>query len=85
MLSVILLSNLISTTLYFKCECAFDLWQQLKLAFELEPDLQVSWAGAGSGLLTIMLEKLQLFHFSVVLLKMDGFAIDENGQVVFHF
>ena len=33
------------TTLYFKCELASDLWQQLKLAAELESDLRdaVDW------------------------------------------
>ena len=28
------------TTLYCKCGQAFDLWQQLELAFELQSDLQ---------------------------------------------
>ena len=27
------------TTFYSKCDRASDLWQELKLAFELEPDL----------------------------------------------
>ena len=33
------------TTLYSKCDQASDLWQQLELASELEPDLQdtVDW------------------------------------------
>ena len=33
------------TTLYYKCDQAFDLWQQLELAFELKPDLgdTVDW------------------------------------------
>ena len=33
------------TTLYYKCEQACDLWQQLELASELESDLQdtVDW------------------------------------------
>ena len=33
------------TTLYFKCDWASYLWQQLELAFELESDLQdtVDW------------------------------------------
>ena len=33
------------TTLYFKCDQAFDLWQQLELASELESDLRdtVDW------------------------------------------
>ena len=38
MLSVILLSMLI-ILLYSKCDQAFDLWQQLELASELESDL----------------------------------------------
>ena len=35
------------TTLYSKCDQASDLWQQLKLASELESDLQdiVDWRG----------------------------------------
>ena len=39
MLSAILLSMLIYTTLYSKCDQASDLWQQLELASELESDL----------------------------------------------
>ena len=45
------------TTLYSKCDQASDL-RQLELAFELESDLQDTVAGAGSGLLISMLEKL---------------------------
>ena len=35
------------TTLYFGCDQASDLWQQLELASELESDLQgtVDWVG----------------------------------------
>ena len=43
------------TTLYFKCDHASDLWQQLELAFELESDLR------DSGLLISMLGKLSWF------------------------
>ena len=32
-------------TLYSKCDWAFDLWQQLELAFELESDLQDTGLG----------------------------------------
>ena len=46
------------TTLYSKLIMAFDLWQQLELASELESDLRDTWTGAGSGLLISMLEKL---------------------------
>ena len=44
MLSVILLSMLV-ILLYSKCDQGSDLWQQLELASELEPNLQdtVSW------------------------------------------
>ena len=45
------------TTLYSKCDQASDL-RQLELASELESDLQDTVAGAGSGLLISMLEKL---------------------------
>ena len=50
-LSVTLLSMLM-ILLYSKCDQAFDLWQQLKLASELESDLRETlWTGAESGLL----------------------------------
>ena len=39
-------------TLYSKCDQASDLWQQLKLASELESEIRDTvWTGAGSGLL----------------------------------
>ena len=40
MLSVVMLSMLIDTILYSKCDQASDLWQQLELASELESDLR---------------------------------------------
>ena len=47
------------TTLYFKCDQASNLWQQLDLTSEFEFDLQETlWTGEGSGLLISMLEKL---------------------------
>ena len=33
------------TTLYSKCDQAFDLWQQLQLAFQLESDLRDTGLG----------------------------------------
>ena len=63
MLSVILLSMLI-TTLYFECDQAFDLWQQLELTSELESIYETLWNGAGSGLLISMQEKLNWFSFT---------------------
>ena len=49
------------TTLYSKCDQAFDLCleQQLELASELDTDVQ---PGAGSGLLISMLEKPSWFR-----------------------
>ena len=48
------------TTLYSKCDQAFDLWQQLELAFEFESDLQdiADWSRHRVSLLILMLEKL---------------------------
>ena len=63
MLSVILLSMLI-TTLYFECDQAFDLWQQLELTSELESIYKTLWNGPGSGLLISMQEKLKWFSFT---------------------
>ena len=50
------------TNLYSKCDQASDLWQQLKLASELEFDLRDTWAG--SGLLISMVEKINWFHLT---------------------
>ena len=44
------------TTIYFKCDRASGLWQQLELASELE-----LWTGVRSGLLISMLGKLTWF------------------------
>ena len=63
MLSVILISKLM-TLLCFKYDQAFDLWQQLKLASELETDLWDTVDWAGSGLLISMLEKLNWFDLA---------------------
>ena len=46
------------TNLYSKCDQASDLWPQLELASELESDLQDTVDWAGSGLLILMLGKL---------------------------
>ena len=46
------------TTLYSKCEQASDLWQQLKLASEVEFDLRDTVDWGRKGLLISMLEKL---------------------------
>ena len=44
------------TTLYSKCGQASDLWQQLRLASQLESDIWDTGLGGGSGLLISMLE-----------------------------
>ena len=46
------------TTLYFKCDGASDVWQQLELASKLEFDLQNTVDWVRSGLLISMLGKL---------------------------
>ena len=46
------------TNIYSKCDQASDLWPQLELASELESDLQDTVDWAGSGLLILMLGKL---------------------------
>ena len=46
------------TTLYFKCDRASDVWQQLELASKLEFDLQNTVDWVRSGLLISMLGKL---------------------------
>ena len=38
------------TTLYSKCDQSSDLWQQLELASELEPDLRATFWGKWMGL-----------------------------------
>ena len=40
------------------CDQVSDLQLQLQLASELESNLQDTWTGAGSGLLILMLQKL---------------------------
>ena len=49
------------TTLYSKCDQISDLWQQLKLASELESDLRDTADWGRSGLLISMLGKLSWF------------------------
>ena len=49
------------TTHYSKCDRAFDLWQQLKLAFELESNLWDTVDWGRNGLLIWMLKKLNRF------------------------
>ena len=52
------------TTLYYKCNQASDLWQQLELASELESDLRDTVDWGRSGLLISVLEKLNYFRLT---------------------
>ena len=73
------------TTLYSKCDQAPDLWQQLELASELEPDLQgtVDW---GKWLANFNAEKTQLASFDrskntgAIDVKMDGSFLEEKSS-----
>ena len=59
------------TTLYFKCELASDLWQQLKLAAELESDLRDAVDWGRKWLVDFNARKTQLVSFdrSLLLLR----------------
>ena len=51
------------TTLYSKCDQAFELWQQLELASELESDLQDTMDWCKKWLVDFSAEKTQLVFF----------------------
>ena len=55
------------TTIFSKCEQASDLQQQLELASQLESDLETLLAGARSGLLISIWEKVNLFRLTNVI------------------
>ena len=55
------------TTIFSKCEQASDLQQQLELASQLESDLEKLLAGARSGLLISIWEKVNLFRLTNVI------------------
>ena len=75
MLSVTLLSRLMIIVLYSKYEQAYDLWQQLEFASDLEYDLRVR-----KCLFDFNTEKTQLILFdrsknsSAIDVKMDGYV-----------
>ena len=52
------------TTLYSNFDQASDLWQQIELASEVESYLRDTEDRAGSGLLILILEKLNWFFFT---------------------
>ena len=66
------------TTLYSKCDCASDLWQQLELACELESDLRDTVNWGKKWLVDFNAGKTQLVSFDwsnnngSIDVKMDG-------------
>ena len=74
------------TTLYSKCDQAPDLWQQLELASELEPDLQGTVDWGKKWLANFNAEKTQLASFDrskntgAIDVKMDGSFLEEKSS-----
>ena len=72
------------TTLYSKCDQAFDLWQQLELASELESDLRDTVDWGRKWLVDFNAGKTQLVSFDqskntgAIDVKMDGSALEEK-------
>ena len=72
------------TTLYSKCDQAYDLWQQLELACELESDLWDTVDWSKKWLVDFNAGKTQLVSFDrsnnngSVDVKMDGSVLEEN-------
>ena len=73
------------TTLYSKCDQASDLWQQLKLASELEPDLRdtVDWVRKRFVDFKSRKTQMVLFHqpdnTGSIDLKMDESFLEEKS------
>ena len=74
------------TTLYSKCHQAFDLWQQLELAFELESDLRDTVDWEKKWLADFNAGKTQLVSFDQsenngsIDVKMDGSFHEEKSS-----
>ena len=74
------------TTLYFKCDQASDLWQQLELASELESDLRdtVDWGKKRLVDFNGGNTQLVLFDWSnnsgCIDVKMDGFVSEKKSS-----
>ena len=72
------------TTLYFKCDQASDLWQQLELASELESDLRDTVDWGKTWLVDFSAGKTQLILFDrsnnngSIDEKMDGSVLEEK-------
>ena len=74
------------STLYSKCDQASDLWQQLELASEPEPDLQDTVGWGRKWLVDFNAEKTQLVSFDQskntggIDVEMDGPALEEKAS-----
>ena len=74
------------TTLYFKCDQASDLWQQLELASELESDLRDTVDWGKKWLVDFNAGKTQLVSFDrsnnngSIDVKMDGSVLEEKSS-----
>ena len=72
------------TTLYSKCDQASDLWQQLELTSELEPDLRDTVDCGGNWLVDFNAGKTQLVSFyrsnntGAIDVKRDGSDLEEK-------
>ena len=72
--------------LYSKCDQAFDLWQQLKLASELESDLRDTVDWGKKWLVDFNAGKTQLVSFDqsnntgAIDVKMDGSVLEEKSS-----
>ena len=84
MLSVIFAIYADDTTLYFKCDQASDLWQQLELGSELESDLRDTVDWGKKWLVDFSAGKTQLDSFDwsnnngSIDVEVDGSVLDEN-------
>ena len=74
------------TTLYYKCDQASDLWQQLELAFKLESDLRDTVDWSRKWLVAFNAENTQLVSFDrsnnagAIDVKMDGSVLEEKSS-----
>ena len=78
-------------TLYSKFDQESDLWQQLKLASELEPDLRDTLDWGKKWLVDFNAGKTQLVLFDwsnnngSIDMKMDGFVLEEKPSFNFFY
>ena len=75
-----------NTTFYSKCDQASDLWQQIELCSELEPDLRVTVDWGNKWLVDFNAGKTQLVSFDEsnktgsIDVKMDGSLLEEKSS-----